>query len=159
MRIGIVSDTHGQTLYAQQAVRMLEGLDVERVIHCGDVGSAAIVPLFQRWPLDFVQGNVDDPGELEEAARACGQTFHGRFAALSLAGVNIAVLHGDDGRLLRETIDGGKYQLVCHGHTHVADQRRVGGTLVLNPGALYRANPHTIATIELPGLVATSFAV
>ena len=159
MRIGIVSDTHGQALYAQQAVRLLEGLDVERVIHCGDVGSAAIVPLFQRWPLDFVQGNVDDPRELEAAARACGQTFHGRLGSLTLDGVKIAILHGDDGRLLREIIDGGNYQLVCHGHTHVADRRQVGDTLVLNPGALYRANPHTIAAVDLPGLEVMSITV
>ena len=31
----------------------------------------------------------------------------------------------------------------------------VGETLVLNPGALYRANPHSIAVVELPSLEAT----
>lgn len=159
MRIGVVSDTHGQTLYAQQAVRLLESLEVDQVIHCGDVGSAAIVALFEKWPLHFVQGNVDHARELEAAARECGQTFHGRFGSLALEGAAIAFLHGDDERLLRETIAGGEWRLVCHGHTHVAEQRRVGPTLVLNPGALYRANPHTIAVVELPTLEVTSFRV
>ena len=33
MRIGIVSDTHGHDQYTLDAVRMLECLEVERVIH------------------------------------------------------------------------------------------------------------------------------
>ncbi|MGH8164977.1 MAG: metallophosphoesterase family protein, partial [Rhodanobacteraceae bacterium] len=39
MRIGVVSDTHGHALNALDAVRLLESLDVELVIHCGDIGS------------------------------------------------------------------------------------------------------------------------
>ncbi|HEY2414087.1 MAG TPA: metallophosphoesterase family protein, partial [Pirellulaceae bacterium] len=64
----------------------------------------------------------------------------------------IAFLHGDDERLLAETIRAGKHDLVCHGHTHVVRQEKIGKTLVLNPGALYRANRHTIAVVELPTL-------
>ena len=45
-RIGVVSDTHGHTVYARQAVRMLESLDVQLVLHCGDIGSADIVEMF-----------------------------------------------------------------------------------------------------------------
>jgi hypothetical protein len=44
------------------------------------------------------------------------------------------------------------YRLVCYGHTHVPEQHYEGKTLVLNPGALFRANPRTIAILELPSL-------
>jgi predicted phosphodiesterase len=60
---------------------------------------------------------------------------------------------------LRETIAGGQYDLVCHGHTHVARQETVGRTLVVNPGALYRANPHRFALVDLPALEVTSIAL
>jgi uncharacterized protein len=154
--IGVVSDTHGQTAFARQAVRMLEGFAIERVLHCGDIGSAAIAELFSAWPADYVLGNVDeDSRHLASAIRAAGGTLHGRFASLEIAGTRIALLHGDDTRLLRESIAGGRYDLVCHGHTHIAAENRVGSTLVLNPGALYRANPHSLAIIDLPAMRVT----
>lgn len=155
MRIGIVSDTHGHVINARAAVRMLESLQVEQVIHCGDVGGDDIVGQFGAWPTHFVYGNVDDPRRLRAAVEAAGQHFYDALGRLELAGRQIAFLHGDDGPLLRQTISGGKYALVCHGHTHVAQQQRQGPTLVLNPGALYRAARHSIAMVELPAVEAT----
>jgi hypothetical protein len=156
MQIGVVSDTHGRAPSAMEAVRMLDSLGVELVIHCGDIGSPEIVGLFSPWPTHFVFGNVDhDEAELRGAISAAGQTCHGRFGRLELAGRKIGFLHGDDAALLRQTIDGGKWDLVCHGHTHVARRQQHGKTLVLNPGALYRATPHTIAVVELPAMQAT----
>lgn len=159
-RIGIISDTHGQVPNTRQAVRMLESLEVKLVIHCGDIGSPEIVPLLETWPTHYVFGNVDyDVAQLRAAIKSCGHTCHERFGSLELDGARIAFLHGDDGQLLEQTIAGGKYDLVCHGHTHVARQVRQGRTLVLNPGALYRAKPHTLAIVDLPGLEATSIVV
>ncbi len=153
MIIGIVSDTHGHLEFARSAVRMLESCGVETVIHCGDIGSSEIVALFRHWPTHFVLGNVDtDPRPLQMAISAAGQTFHGRFGSLEVEGRKIAFLHGDDGPLFRDTIAGGQYDLVCYGHTHIAEQHREGGTLVVNPGALYRAHPHSLAVARLPQL-------
>ncbi len=160
MRIGIVSDTHAHVENTRAAVRLLESLKVAAVLHCGDIGSPDIVPLFAPWPTHFVFGNVDhDHRELRAAIRLAGQTCHGRFGEIELAGVQISLLHGDDSAALREAITGGKYRLVCHGHTHVARREQIGGTLVLNPGALYRANPHSIAVVELPSLAAEIIVV
>lgn len=159
MRIGIVSDSHGHVINTRAAVRMLESLEVEQVIHCGDVGGDEVVGLFSPWPTHFVYGNVDDRRLLGRAIAAAGQTFHEAFGSIELAGRRIAFLHGDDTPLLRQTIAGGQYDLVCHGHTHVAKQVHHGATLVLNPGALYRATPHSIALVELPALNATIVTV
>ncbi len=159
MRIGIVSDSHGHVVNTQAAVRVLESLQVEQVIHCGDVGGDEIVGLFGRWPTHFVYGNVDDRRQLSRAVETARQTFHEAFGSLELAGRRIAFLHGDDVPLLRQTIAGGQYDLVCHGHTHVARQLRQGPTLVLNPGALYRATPHSIALVELPDVEASIITV
>jgi predicted phosphodiesterase len=68
--------------------------------------------------------------------------------------VRVALLHSHDGRRFRQTIDSGNYKLVCYGHTHVAAMDRRGDTLVLNPGAMYRANPHSVAVVELPAVEA-----
>ncbi len=151
MIIGVVSDTHGHVEFARQAARMLESFAVEAVLHCGDIGTSEIVAVFRAWPTHYVFGNVDyDVRPLREAIRAAGHTCHERFGSLVLAETPIALLHGDDAAALDEAVRSGRYRLVCHGHTHVARNEQVGRTLVLNPGALYRATPHSIAVVELP---------
>lgn len=160
MNLAVISDTHGQVHATQAACRIMESLDVEVVIHCGDIGAAEIVPLFKAWPTHFVFGNVDDDEhELRQAIHAAKLTCHDRFGRLELAGKQIAFLHSDDGRLFRDTIYGGQYDLVCYGHTHVARQDQIGQSLVLNPGAIHRANPHSFALVELPALKVTSISL
>jgi uncharacterized protein len=158
MFLGVVSDTHGHTHNTQQAIRILEGLAPVAVIHCGDIGSAEIVPMFAPWPTHFVMGNVDEGvPEIERAIAQAGQTNHGAFGNLTLAGRRIAFLHGHDSDRLRLEIASGRWDLLCCGHTHQRDLRRdAQGTLVLNPGALYRARPHSLAIVDLATLDVTS---
>ena len=153
MRIGIVSDTHGHIGNTIQAVRVLQDHKVELVIHCGDIGSIDVVELFAGTPTHFVFGNVDSSAEqMRRAIEQAEQTCHGRFGSLDLEGRKIAFLHSDDSRQFRETIRSGEWDLVCYGHTHEAESHRERNTLVLNPGALYRANPHSLAIVELPSI-------
>lgn len=151
MRIGIVSDTHGQLETTQAAVDRLKLLDVQAVLHCGDIGSLEVVPLFSSWPTHFVFGNVDhDEEELRREIETAGQTCHARFGDLQLGGRRIALLHSDDARRFHQVQRSGEYDLVCYGHTHCAEEHRDGSTLVLNPGALHRARPHSFAVVDLP---------
>ncbi len=160
MRIAVVSDTHGHVGSTTAAVRLLARQKVAAVVHCGDIGSPAIVPLFSAWSAHFVFGNVDhNEGELARAIAQARQNCHGRFGKLELAGRKIAVLHSDDRDLFDETVNSAEWDLVCYGHTHVAEQHRVGRTLVLNPGALFRATPHTLAVVDLATLKATHMIV
>jgi putative phosphoesterase len=156
VKLGVISDTHGHVENTRPAVRMFESLGVDAVLHCGDIGSIAVVELFAAWPTHFVFGNCDE--DLEEFARQIqkvGQTCHGLFGDLDFDGVNVALLHSHDGRRFRQTIESGAYELVCYGHTHVAAVDRRGETLVVNPGAIYRANPHSVAVVDLPAVEAT----
>ena len=155
MRIGVVSDTHGEIHTTRQAVRILESLRVDLVIHCGDIGTPEIVPLFSRWPCHFVFGNMDESGPLREAIGSAGQLCYERFGYLKLAGRSVAFLHGDDSMLLDETIRSGRWDLVCHGHTHVPRNCLLGPTLVVNPGAIQRTNSPSVAVIDLPSLEVT----
>src|ERR1044072_4443424 len=118
MRLGGGSDTHGHGGLTRPAVRMLESLEVDAVLHCGDIGSTDIVEMFAAWPTHFVFGNCDyNTAELEGAIRRAGQWCHGLFGDLRLHGVHVALLHSPERRLFRETIEGGQYGLVCYGHT------------------------------------------
>ena len=160
MLIGVVSDTHGHLPNTQLAVRMLESLQVEAVLHCGDIGTPQIPPLFQRWPTHFVFGNCDyDRAEVAAAIRQAGLQCHDRFADFMLAERRIAVIHSDDQAKFESVLTSKLYDLICYGHTHVAKQEHIQGALVLNPGALYRANPLSIAVVDLNTLVATIIPV
>lgn len=152
MLIGIVSDTHGHVANTLRAIRMLKEFPLAAVFHCGDIGSSEIPCLFTDWPTYFVFGNCDDPRELRPAIKEANQNCWERFGSIELGGRKIAVLHSDDARLFREVIDGGEYDLVCYGHTHLRKTEQVGKTLVLNPGALFRATPKTFALVELDDL-------
>jgi uncharacterized protein len=156
MRIGVISDTHGHLTNTLAAVRMLQSLEVEVVLHAGDIGSPAIPKLLSAWPTHFVFGNCDDdPDELRASIEQAGLTCCGRFGDLELAGRRIALLHSHDARLFRQVCLANSYDLLCYGHTHHAEQHREGQTLILNPGALYRATPHSLAIVELTTMEAT----
>lgn len=156
MLLGVVSDTHGHLPNTTRAVRMLESLQVAEVIHCGDIGSSEIVAMFAAWPTHFVFGNVDyDRAGLKNEIVRAKQTCCEVFGTIRREDREIAFLHGDDAGRLAQTIRGGRFDLVCHGHTHVSRIERIGETLVLNPGAVFRARPHSIAVVELPALQAT----
>ncbi|MHB1037477.1 MAG: YfcE family phosphodiesterase [Pirellulales bacterium] len=160
MYIGVISDTHGQVASTILALEAFHDHDVRLVLHCGDIGSPRIVPPFSPWPTHFVFGNVDgDPIELREAIREAGQQCHERFGTLEVEGVRIAFLHGDDESLLRRTVHSGHWDLVCTGHSHVAGHSYKGRTLVLNPGAIHRASPRSVAMVEVPSLSVKSITL
>ncbi len=154
--IGVISDTHGHVELTRSAVRMLESLEVEQVLHCGDIGSMAVVELFAPWPTHFVFGNCDErTATFAKEIEAAGQTCHGLFGELEFDGIRVALMHSHERNRFREAISSGRYGLVCYGHTHVAAIDRHGKVVVLNPGAIYRANPHSIAVVDLPAVEAT----
>ena len=160
MRLGVISDTHGHVDLTRPAVRMLESLEVDAVLHCGDIGSIAVVELFAAWPTHFVFGNCDDNTQAFAAAiKKAGQTCHGLFGDLELDGLKVALLHSHERNRFRDAIDDGKYRLVCYGHTHVPAIDHHRDTVVLNPGAIYRASPHSLAVVDLPKVKATIVAL
>ncbi|MCA8997727.1 MAG: YfcE family phosphodiesterase [Planctomycetaceae bacterium] len=155
MRIGVVSDTHGHIANTAEAVRILGQQSVEAVLHCGDVCAATLIPLFEEWPTHFVFGNCDGtPGSIRVAIREAGQTCHERFGDFELGGRRIGLIHGDDVLGLHDAVESGDYDLICYGHTHRPEQHLAGKTLVLNPGALFRANPKTLAVVDLETMTA-----
>jgi len=156
MKIGIVSDTHGNIANTLQAVALLNRHHVTDVLHCGDIGSGSLVPFFGDWRTHFVFGNCDyDTGSLRLAIQDAGQTCHGRFGELEIDYRKIAFLHSDDAQRFQETIESQKYDLVCYGHTHRFEYHLAGKTWVLNPGALYRAHPLSFSVVDLESMEVT----
>ena len=141
MKIGIVSDSHGQAELLAKAIDLLTDSGAEVLVHCGDIGSPACAMLLG-WadvPAYAVLGNVDlSAAELDAAAESSGLKLKWDFITVPLADAGkLAVTHGDQEDLLAELISGGQYAYVCHGHTHCRRDEQVGGVRVINPGSLH----------------------
>jgi uncharacterized protein len=155
MLIGIMSDTHGDAARTSAAARLLVRKGAKTILHCGDIGSADVlvelsVHILKRViPAYCVLGNVDayDPS-LAHFPTSTGIRVCGRFKDMELDGKRVAVIHGDDERRLDEILKQGLYDYVFTGHTHVRSDTLEGRTRVINPGAVYRASPPSVALLD-----------
>ncbi|MCC7018645.1 MAG: metallophosphoesterase family protein [Ardenticatenales bacterium] len=127
VRLGLVADTHG---WLDPAV-LTHFAGVELIVHAGDIGDAAILDALRAVaPVLAVRGNIDF-GVLSDLPLS---------AWVDAAGARVASLHiaGPPGRPnaeLRALVDAAHPDLVVVGHSHVEGFWRVGGALVVNPGA------------------------
>ncbi len=136
MKIGVMSDTHDNILKLETACEYLQSVDA--VIHCGDLCSPFMIRrLGERLvdiPMHLVWGNND--GDQFLIARVAGDfpavTLHGQVAHLEMDGLRVAVNHYPE--IARDLAHAGRYDLVCYGHDHTANEEQIGETLLLNPG-------------------------
>jgi putative phosphoesterase len=122
--LGLVSDTHG--LVRGDVHEALAG--VELILHAGDVGGQEILDeLGLIAPVRAVFGNTDpedSPGLVAELV-------------LTVGGLKVHVSHGHEVGVptpanLAECYDA---DVIVYGHTHRQLVTRIGGRLVINPGA------------------------
>jgi predicted phosphodiesterase len=90
MRIGILSETHGHIERTRAAIELLSFENPAKIIHCGDIGSPAVlgelVAVFQpkNVCIHAVLGNVDYPDEIyDEWLQPGVLEIPGRFADLT----------------------------------------------------------------------------
>jgi uncharacterized protein len=147
--VGILSDTHNRVDAVAAGMKVLTTACAEFFIHCGDVGSQAVLDHLVGTPSLFVWGNNDwDRPLLSRYAASVGITCGGTFAELELAGRSFAVTHGDDQRVVRRVLSEQRHDYLLVGHSHVRHDERVGRVRIINPGALYRAAEKTVATLD-----------
>ncbi len=144
MKIGVISDTHDREAAITAAIARLRSEEVQLILHCGDIESPETVHLFKDVPTHFVFGNWDrDQSRLQQAIDTVGGTANGTFGYLELAGKKIAWIHSHLRGHLRTLETDGGLDYLFYGHSHEKEMHRTGKTLVVNPGAIFRANPKT----------------
>ena len=153
MILGLLSDTHGHLQRTTEAINLLKVAGAEQLIHCGDLGSEEVLTyLFEQQeqglPVTAVPGNVDewDPG-LILYAKKLGIPLP-RLQRFELEGLQIAVHHGHDPYIMQNLLLDSELQLLFTGHTHVAKDEQEGNVRVINPGAVYRANPPGVSVFD-----------
>ncbi len=154
-RIGVLADTHNNTAHTQQALELFRARGVQELIHCGDVTGPHMLEHFQGFWVWLVRGNndYDRIGLRSEARRLGNVTYCGQDAELEFGGHSVAACHGDDESLLMVLARSGLHEWVFRGHSHRKDLDEVGGTRVLNPGALGGRHPagedRSVAIVDL----------
>ena len=152
MKIGIISDSHGNVPALRWALDELLGRGAEAIVHCGDLGSAECLALLGAADVDAyaVAGNMDlAPRSLADQASRCGVRFAADSVVVPLGeGKYLAATHGNKPQVLQQLIDGGDFPYVCCGHTHEAADERTGPVRVINPGPLDRASQPTAALLD-----------
>lgn len=160
--VGVIADTHDNLPALDKILSELEGRGVKVVIHAGDIVAPFTLRriLAKGFELRGVFGNND--GEvvlLSRVAQERGATLTHQPLHLQLGGREVLVLHGLAG--MQETRDlvtrlagAGVFDVIVYGHTHEVDVRRVGKTLVLNPGEAcgYLTGRRTFAVLDLERL-------
>ncbi|MBI1372659.1 MAG: YfcE family phosphodiesterase [Phycisphaera sp.] len=156
MRIGILSDSHGQAARTQAATRMLLQRGVDLLIHLGDIGTDAVIDaLIERLdadgrpdpPVHIVFGNTDaNAAAMQRYAESLGVHVDHPAGRIDADGKVVVFTHGHLPEPMYRSLDEVDYLL--HGHTHLRRDERSGRTRVINPGALQRAAEHTVALLD-----------
>jgi len=136
MQIGIISDTHDHHLNVLRAIEIFNERGVDVVLHAGDIAAPFTAKAFaglRRAQFIAVFGNNE--GEklfLKSTVEGFGGQIHEYRYKGELAGRKVYMTHTDHN--VEEVAASQMYDLLIYGHTHRPDLRRVGKTLVVNPG-------------------------
>lgn len=146
MKIGVISDTHGNVQAFRRALEFFDGADL--IVHAGDVlyhaprlgcSEGYDVPAFAdelnnlNIPIVIAQGNCD--------AQVYEELLHmpvqAPYAYTSCNGINIVINHGHTltRHLMVELGKRYKAGYFVSGHTHIPVLERVDDLILMNPGS------------------------
>jgi putative phosphoesterase len=154
MLIGVISDTHDNLPMVEKAIKRLNDEKVDLVLHAGDYIAPFVIPKFKALNAKLIGVFGNNDGDHELLKKRFSETenceVRGRFAEIDANGFKIALLHGDETELLNALINCGGFDAVIHGHVHAMGVRKVGKTLILNPGEVcgYLTGKSTMALLD-----------
>ncbi len=148
--IGIMSDSHDNIGAIRKAVETFNKLDVDLVVHAGDLISPFTVNEFQKLNPEFVAVYGNNDGEREGLKIAYGDIcLLEDFKEISIEGWKFSIIHGTNHLIVDALVRSGKYDVVVRGHTHkieITDDE----TLIINPGEVcgYVTGKKTVVLLD-----------
>ena len=162
MKIGVLSDTHEDVRGIKKAVSAFNAADVSVVIHAGDIISPIMVKHLKELKMQFIAVFGNNDGEKNLWRKRLGEFkngahLHERYLDTELGGKKFLLIHEPD--LLDSCVASARYDFIVYGHTHVVDLRKIGETVILNPGEVCGlvTGKSTAAIIDLEKGVTTVF--
>lgn len=131
MRIGVISDSHGDTYAVKRAVELMGKVDF--LIHLGDFyRDAEVVSKKLERDIIYIRGNCDFGSNVDSEK------------IIDIGSKRILITHGhkynvkSDYKSLHYKASEEKADLVLFGHTHVAAVFQMDNIIYLNPGSVSR---------------------
>ena len=154
MKLGLISDTHGNLPRTREALDLLRREGIHQLVHCGDLGSEAVLNLLLEVresgiPVIAVHGNVD---EWDTDLILYAKHLHiplPRVARFTADGHACAVHHGHDRLVMHALQAEPDLDMLFTGHTHVPADEPLGHLRIINPGAVHRAATPMVSTLHL----------
>jgi putative phosphoesterase len=152
MIVAIMSDSHDHLHHVRKALEIICKQKAEAIIHCGDFIAPFVLLELEKGgiPVHGVFGNNDGERYLltkYSLTTLSHITLYDPVGKLDLEGYRIAFTHYQE--IAEGFARNGQYDLVCYGHTHTADHRKIGETDFLNPGELMGKNgPPTFFIVD-----------
>ena len=149
MKIGVISDTHGDQGVVRQIAELITDIDIW--LHAGDCSQdAEYLAKLVNVPVVAARGNCDNN------SRANIDEF------VDAGGLKIWLTHGhcynvkQGTQSLERVARDHKADIVIYGHTHVPDNHWCDGMLIFNPGSAYGGATWGILEIDEQGQVGGS---
>jgi putative phosphoesterase len=139
MLIAVMSDSHDNIWNLRKAISIIGKEGADMIIHCGDFTAPFMLQDLEEAgiPVHGVFGNNDGDQYLLTKLFLTSLkniVLHGLIGEVDAGGFPIAFTHqGMVGEGLASTA---KYKMVCFGHSHVYLEKKVGNTILLNPGEI-----------------------
>lgn len=136
MKIAIISDIHDNEVRLSETLKIIKKEDIKVGICCGDIARLETLnKIAKHFKILYVAlGNMDHNLKLATELFPENVVFSEKILEISLSGRKIAIAHHD--YLAKELSKEGKYDIVFYGHTHTPWEKKVGKTVLLNPGEI-----------------------
>ncbi|MCK4910591.1 MAG: metallophosphoesterase [Thermodesulfovibrionales bacterium] len=154
MIIGIMSDSHDDMQRLEAAVEFFNSKGVSQVVHAGDLVSPFTFEILEKLkcPFSGIFGNND--GDKLLLFQKSDGSVQPQPMPIRLGEREAMVVH--EPQSVEALAKSGEFDIVIYGHTHVPEIRKVGETIVINPGKVARLHKgeSTIALLDTEKLEA-----
>ncbi len=132
MVIGIISDTHDHMDNIRKALKIFKENNVKVILHAGDFVSPFTWRVFKDFDGEFygVFGNND--GDKLLLKKMYGDRIQNQIREIDIKNKRIVLMH--EPQMIDSLAKSGNFDIVVYGHMHEVDIRKIGNTLILNPG-------------------------
>jgi len=144
-----MSDTHDNMVQIRKAVDLFNARAVDHVIHAGDFGAPFTFRILKDLKAGFtgIFGNND--GEKLLLRKMSQDRIFRQPHVFEMDSRKFVLVH--EHQVVDALAASGHYDVVVYGHTHEADVRRIGKTLLINPGETggWLYGKSTVAILDL----------
>ena len=135
MRIGVVADTHDRVPAIADLLQRFAEKGVSMVMHAGDYCSPFSLSPFHQSGMALLGVFGRNDGDRETiaayAARGMGTEIYESPHSIDVGGKRILLVH-DIAEVSPRSIE--SHNFVIHGSSHLQSEKKVGNTIVVNPG-------------------------